>query len=64
VPEGIEWPFSVGFIDENMIQKHMPKPGQNGESFVGMCGPPPMIKFACIPNLEKAGYTDRNYMSF
>jgi hypothetical protein len=29
-----------------------------------MCGPPPMIKFACIPNLEKAGYTDRDYMSF
>ena len=64
VPEGTDWPFSVGFIDEEMIKKHMPKPGLNGESFVGMCGPPPMLKFACIPNLEKAGYTASDYMSF
>ena len=64
VPEGTDWPFSVGFIDEDMIKKHMPAPGLNGESFVGMCGPPPMIKFACIPNLEKAGYTAFDYMSF
>ena len=64
VPEGTQWPFSVGFIDEEMIKKHMPTPGLNGEAFVGMCGPPPMIKFACIPNLEKAGYTAFDYMSF
>jgi nitrate reductase (NAD(P)H) len=64
VPEGTDWPFSVGFIDEEMIKKHMPKPGLNGESFVGMCGPPPMLKFACIPNLEKAGFTASDYMSF
>jgi len=64
VPEGTDWPFSVGFIDEEMVKKHLPAPGKNGESFVGMCGPPPMVKFACIPNLEKAGYTAFDYMSF
>ena len=64
VPEGTEWPFSVGFIDEEMIKKHMPAPGLQGGSFVGMCGPPPMITHACIPNLEKAGYTKEDYISF
>ena len=29
-----------------------------------MCGPPPMINFACIPNLEKMVYTNENYMQF
>ena len=64
VPEGTTWPYSVGFIDEAMVKEHMPAPGLNGESFVGMCGPPPMIKFACIPNLEKVGFTAFDYMSF
>jgi nitrate reductase (NAD(P)H) len=64
VPEGVEWKYSTGFINEEMIKEHMPKPGLNGEAFVGMCGPPPMIKFACIPNLEKVGYTSFDYMSF
>jgi nitrate reductase (NAD(P)H) len=64
VPEGMEWPYSTGFINEDMVRQHMPKPGLNGEAFVGMCGPPPMIKFACIPNLEKVGYTAFDYMSF
>ena len=55
---------AAGFINEDMIREHLPKPGLNGEAFVGMCGPPPMIKFACIPNLEKVGYTAFDYMSF
>lgn len=54
----------AGFINEDMVREHLPKPGLNGEAFVGMCGPPPMIKFACIPNLEKVGYTAFDYMSF
>ena len=39
-------------------------PAAGPDAFVGMCGPPPMINFACIPNLQKAGYTEENYMSF
>jgi len=64
VPEGIkDWPYSVGFINEEMIRAHLPA-ADGPNSFVGMCGPPPMINFACIPNLQKAGYTEENYMSF
>lgn len=59
-PEG--WKYSTGFIDEKMVRQHIPAAGD--ESFVGMCGPPPMIKFACVPNLEKVGYTTESYMQF
>lgn len=56
------WEFSQGFINEEMLREHIPAAGE--DSFVGMCGPPPMIKFACIPNLEKIGYSEDNYMQF
>ena len=29
-----------------------------------MCGPPPMLKFACIPNLTKVGHKETNFFSF
>ena len=37
-----------------MVAAHLPAFGAS--SFIFICGPPPMIKFACIPNLEKVGY--------
>lgn len=59
-PEG--WAYSKGFITEQMIREHLPTPGEG--SFVGMCGPPPMINFACIPNLKKIGFEETDYMQF
>jgi cytochrome-b5 reductase len=59
-PEG--WTFSSGFVNDEMIAAHMPLPGPDTQIF--MCGPPPMIKFACIPNLQKLGYTEYMYFSF
>jgi NAD(P)H-flavin reductase len=56
------WAYSTGFVSEDMLRAHMPEAGS--DSFVGMCGPPGMIKFACIPNLEKLGYKDTDFMSF
>lgn len=56
------WEYSSGFIDENMLRDHMPEAGV--DSFVGMCGPQPMIDYACIPNLEKMGFTKDMYMCF
>jgi len=56
------WTYSTGFINEAMIAEHMPPAAPN--RLVMMCGPPPMIKFACIPNLEKHGYTEKNYFCF
>jgi len=52
-PEG--WKFSSGFIDEPMVRDHLPPPGD--KTYIFCCGPPPMINFACKPNLEKVGHT-------
>ena len=29
-----------------------------------MCGPPPMINFACVPNLDKLGYSQHQRFSY
>lgn len=57
-----DWAYGSGFVNEKMLESHMPKPGP--ETLVLMCGPPPMIQFACIPNLEKLGFTSDSYFSF
>ncbi|CAB1353896.1 unnamed protein product, partial [Coregonus sp. 'balchen'] len=51
-PKG--WEYSEGFINADMIQEHLPAPSD--DTLVLMCGPPPMIQFACNPNLDKLGY--------
>jgi len=53
-PEG--WEYSAGFIDEEMLGEHMPAPGPDTQ--ILMCGPPPMINFACLPNLKKLGHQE------
>ena len=50
------WKYSTGFITKKMIEDHMPPPGP--DTLILMCGPPPMIQFACIPALEELGYTE------
>ncbi|EGD76286.1 NADH-cytochrome b5 reductase 3 [Salpingoeca rosetta] len=59
-PQG--WKYSEGFIDEEMIRKHLPGPANDTQ--ILMCGPPPMIKFACMPNLEKIGFTPDQIATF
>ena len=60
-PEG--WKYSSGFIDEAMCREHLPLPSE--ETFIFMCGPPPMIKFACRPNLqEKIGHKEAHVLAF
>lgn len=50
------WPYTVGFVTEDVLRDHVPAcPGDN-ETLVVACGPPPMIKFAVKPNMEKLGY--------
>jgi len=49
------WRFSEGFVNEEMITEHLPPPAD--DTLILMCGPPPMINFACNPNLDKIGYT-------
>lgn len=56
------WKYSSGFISAEMISEHLPPPGATTQ--ILMCGPPPMIKFACLPNLEKLHYTEEMYVPF
>ena len=52
-----DWTYSTGHINADMISKHMFPPSE--DTIVLMCGPPPMINFACIPNLDKLGYDSK-----
>jgi cytochrome-b5 reductase len=45
-----------------MISKHLPPPGD--DTLILMCGPPPMIKFACTPSLDKLGYSNEMRFSY
>ena len=56
------WKYSSGFISAEMIAEHLPPPGDTTQ--ILMCGPPPMLKYACLPNLEKLGYTEEMYVPF
>lgn len=48
------WKYSKGFVNAEMIQEHLFPPAD--DSLVVMCGPPPMIHYACDPALESLGY--------
>ncbi|KAJ1366743.1 NADH-cytochrome b5 reductase 3 [Parelaphostrongylus tenuis] len=56
------WKYSSGFINDQMIKEHLAPPSE--ESAVLMCGPPPMINFACTPNLDKLAYDPKNRFQF
>lgn len=49
-----DWKYSTGFVSADMIEQHLFPPSSDG--LVVMCGPPPMVNFACTPNLDKLGY--------
>ncbi|XP_061466491.1 NADH-cytochrome b5 reductase 2 isoform X1 [Rhineura floridana] len=59
-PQG--WMYSSGFVTADMIKEHLPSP--SSETLILMCGPPPMVQFACQPNLEKLGYTKENTFAY
>lgn len=61
-PEG--WNHSTGFITKEMIEAHLPKAEGDGSTQILMCGPPPMIKLACLPNLEALGFKKTDYFVF
>ncbi|KAI7795182.1 NADH-cytochrome b5 reductase 3 [Triplophysa rosa] len=57
-----DWEYSQGFINAEMIQEHLPPPSD--DCMILMCGPPPMIQFACNPNLDKLGYRQSQRFTF
>ena len=56
------WKGSKGFITQEMIEEHLPAPGS--DSVVIMCGPPPMIQYACKANLDKIGFPKADQLAF
>lgn len=56
------WQYSTGFINQRMIEDHLFQSGDG--NIVLMCGPPPMINFACIPNLKNVGYEQDSLITF
>jgi NAD(P)H-flavin reductase len=48
------WQYSVGFVNLEMCQENLFE--HNPGTVTLLCGPPPMLKFACYPNLEKMGF--------
>merc|ERR1719198_2274261 len=56
------WKYSEGFITDTMIAEHLPGPKE--PTLVLMCGPPPMVKFACQQNLDKLGYPKAMQVAF
>lgn len=57
-----KWAGSTGFIDADMIAAHLPAP--SNDTLIVMCGPPPMIKFACRANLDALSYDKRRTLAF
>lgn len=56
------WTQGVGFVSADMIAKNFPPPSD--DTVVLMCGPPPMVNFACKPNLEKLGYSAQRCFAY
>jgi len=56
------WKYSSGFINAEMIEKALFPPAS--DNLVLLCGPPPMINFACNPNLDKLGYAPANRFAY
>ena len=56
------WQYSTGFVNADMIKEHLPAPST--DTLVLLCGPPPMIKFACDPNLDKLSYPAANRFAY
>ncbi|XP_069821913.1 NADH-cytochrome b5 reductase 2 [Dendropsophus ebraccatus] len=59
-PQG--WKHGTGFVTADMIKKHLPPPSDS--PLVLMCGPPPMIQFACQDNLTKLGYAEHRRFAY
>jgi cytochrome-b5 reductase len=66
-PPSEGWNGSTGFVSKEMIQNHVLPTSTNNDystTQVLMCGPPPMLKFACIPALTELGITEDHRFSF
>lgn len=56
------WEYSKGFINAEMIKAHLPP--VSDDTLVLMCGPPPMINFACKPALAELGHAEERQFAY
>ncbi|XP_055365750.1 NADH-cytochrome b5 reductase 2 isoform X2 [Betta splendens] len=56
------WSYSSGFVTYDMIKEHLPAPSH--DVLIVLCGPPPMIQNACLPNLDKLGHLKENIFAY
>jgi len=56
------WAHKRGFITQDMIMDCLPPPA--ADMLVLICGPPPMVEFACKRNLEALGYGKDHMVMF
>ncbi|XP_071391355.1 NADH-cytochrome b5 reductase 2 isoform X1 [Centroberyx affinis] len=57
-----DWCYSSGFVTHDMIKAQLPPASR--DVLIVLCGPPPMIQYACLPNLDKLGYTTDNIFAY
>jgi len=57
-----DWRYSSGFVTSDMIKDHLPAPST--DVLIVLCGPPPMIQYACLPNLDKLGHKTENIFAY
>ncbi|CAL4102270.1 unnamed protein product, partial [Meganyctiphanes norvegica] len=56
------WKYSSGFVNAEMMSEHLFPPAD--DTLTLMCGPPPMINFACQPNLDKLGHSANSRFAY
>ena len=56
------WKGGKGFINTEMCEKALPE--CSDDTFIFICGPPPMIKFAVEPSLKEMGYKENQWFAF
>lgn len=56
------WPHKQGFITQDMIAELFPLPSE--KPIFCLCGPPPMIEFACKKNLSALGYPKETFFAW
>lgn len=57
-----KWQHKTGFVTQQMIKECLPPPSES--TLVLMCGPPPMVEFACKRNLAALGYANNSMVAF
>jgi cytochrome-b5 reductase len=60
-----DWAYSSGFINKDMCGSHLPPKVQgSSDTLLLMCGPPPMLKYACEPAFQELGFVEQDYFAF